>query len=44
LEQQLFKVQPAIREGTTRRSNRSGSRASQKSNQRPNSRPSTQRF
>ena len=44
LEQQLFKVQPAIREGTTRRSNRSGSRASQKSNQRPNSRPRTQRF
>ena len=40
LEQQLFKVQPAIREGTARRSNRSGSRSSQKSIQRP----STQRF
>jgi deoxyribodipyrimidine photo-lyase len=32
LEQQLFKVQPAIREGTARRSSR------------PSSRPSTQRF
>ena len=40
LEQQLFKVQPAIREGTTRRSSRSSSRSSQ----RPNSKPSTQRF
>ena len=28
LEQQLFKVQPAIREGTTRRSSRSSSRSS----------------
>ena len=44
LEQQLFKVQPAIREGTARRSNRSGSRSSQKSIQRFSSRPSTQRF
>ena len=44
LDQQLFKVQPAIREGTASRSNRSGSRSSQKSIQRPNSRPSTQRF
>ena len=48
LEQQLFRVQPAIREGTARRSNRSGSRSSQKSIQksiqRPSSRPSTQRF
>ena len=40
LEQQLFKVQPVIREGTARRSNRSGSRSSQKSIQRP----SIQRF
>ncbi len=40
LEQQLFKVQPAIREVTARRS----SRASSRSNQRPNSKPSTQRF
>ena len=40
LEQQLFKVQPAIREGTARRSSRSSSRSSQ----RPNSKPSTQRF
>lgn len=48
LEQQLFKVQPAIREGSARRSSRSSSRSSQKPNQkstqRPNARPSTQRF
>ncbi len=44
LEQQLFKVQPAIREVTARRSHRSGSRTSQKSSQCPSTRPSTQRF